>query len=148
LPGPLERGCDRGLAVGLDLPIAGHPSENLIDDRLRVFAPRVVGRDDRGVGEAGDDVAHERPLAPVAVPAAAEDADEAAGCDLARLCQDVLERLRRVRVVDEDRERLTLVHSLEPARNPGHVLDAGGDRLRLAPQTARGLSLPPGTLTR
>ena len=74
LPGPLERGCDRRLAVGLDLRIAGHPGDDLVDDRLRVLAPRVVGRDDRRVGEAGGDVAHERPLAPVAVAAAAEDA--------------------------------------------------------------------------
>ena len=54
------------------------------------------------------------------------------------LGEDVLERLGRVRVVDEDGEGLALVHRLEAARHPGDVLDAAHDRVVLDPEQARG----------
>ena len=50
----------------------------------RILAARVVGGDDRDVGELGRDPAHLRPLAAVAVAAAAEDADHAAGSSSSR----------------------------------------------------------------
>ena len=68
-------------------------------------------------------------FAAVAVAAAAEDAEHAAGRQVARGAQHVLERAGLVRVVDDDGERLALVDGLEAA---GDALDAGhalGDRL-------------------
>ena len=73
--------------VGLDLLPAVHAREDLLDDRVGLLAARIVGRDDDAVGEAADDLAHQRPLGAVAVAAAAEDADQAAGRQAARLAQ-------------------------------------------------------------
>ena len=95
----------------------GNPVEDLGDDRVRVLGARVVGGDDADVGQLGPDAAHQRALLAVAVAAAAEDADQPAAGDDARRAQDVLERVGRVRVVDEHREGLALVHGLEAPRN-------------------------------
>ena len=53
------------------------------------------------IGELGCDPAHQRPLAAVAVAAAAEDADHPAGAELSRGAEHVLERAGLVRVVDD-----------------------------------------------
>ena len=68
--------------------------------------------------------AHQRPLAAVAVAAAPEHADQPAVGDLPRRSQHVLERVRRVRVVHQHRERLAGVHRLEPAGHAVHRGDA------------------------
>ena len=70
------------------------------------------------VGEPRGDRAHQRPLAAVAVAAAAEHADaRRPRVSGARRAQHVLERVGRVRVVDEHRERLAGVDRLEAARH-------------------------------
>ena len=99
---------------------------------LRVFAARVVAGDDHLVGERARDAAHQRALAAVAVAAAAEHAHELAvrvprgRCsrrhELAQRAQHLLERVGRVRVVDDD-ERL---------RAAAVALDAPGHRLHCA----------------
>jgi len=127
----LERGRDRGGAVGLALRRPVGPRQHLGDDRLRIFAPRVVGRDDDDVRELGRDRSHPRPLLPVAVAAAAEHADDAARRERPRLGEDVRERRRRMGVVDEHGERLPLVDGLESPGNAGQVRDAARDRLVL-----------------
>ena len=48
------------------------------------FAARVVGRDDHDIRPTLGGLAHERPLAVVAIAAAAEDADDVAGRELSR----------------------------------------------------------------
>src|SRR4029453_11848424 len=103
-----------------------------------VCAPWVVGGADRGAGEPRDALANQRALPPVAVATAAEDADETPGGDFPGLAKNILERLGSVRVVDEHGERLPLVHSLEPSRHAGDVLDTGRDLLRIDPEDARG----------
>ena len=117
-------------------PPAPMPGADLVDDRLRVLGARVVGGDDGDVGEPVGDLAHQRALVAVAVAAAAEDADQPSpgGRDLARGSEHVLERVGRVGVVDEDRERLALVDRLEAAR------DALGVRQRARPR--RSSSMP------
>ena len=81
------------------------------------------------------DPAHERALAAVAVAAAAEDAEHARrGAMLARGAQDVLQRVGRVRVVDDDREVLALVDRLEA---PRHLADG-----RAAPRRSTSSSTP------
>ena len=79
---------------------------------LRGLSDVTITRSARCLG----DRAHQRPLAAVAVAAGAEHADHAAVAELARRLQDGVERVRRVRVVDDDRERLALVDRLEAAR--------------------------------
>ena len=49
--------------------------------------------------------------------------------ELARRAQHGRERVRRVRVVDDDRERLPLVDRLEAAGNAAHARDTLGDRI-------------------
>ena len=69
------------------------------------------------VGEPRGDLAHQRALAAVAVAAGAETHDHAArASSAARGLQHVLERVGRVRVVDEHGEGLALVDRLEAAR--------------------------------
>ena len=140
------RRCDGRGAVGLDVLVAGHAGEDLLDDRGRLLAARVVGRDDRAVGEAAHDLAHQRALGAVAVAAAAEDAEKPSRREAACLGEHVLESLRRVRVVDEYRERLALVHRLEAPGHAGQVLDAPDDRVVLDPEQACGRDRPEDVL--
>src|SRR5204862_767943 len=70
-PGERDGALDRRVAVD-DRLAAGpvlDPGEDLLDDRLRILRARVVGRDDRVVGEARGDRAHLRALAAIAVAA-------------------------------------------------------------------------------
>ena len=103
-----------------------------------ILGARVVGGEDRAIGELRGDPSHQRALAPVAVAAAAEDADQAPGRELARRPEDVLERARLVRVVDEHRERLPLVDLLEAPGNAVDRLEAPHDRVVVDPERARG----------
>src|SRR5439155_21297710 len=89
------------------------------------------------VGESRGDAPHERALGAVAVPTAAEDADEAPARDPAGLREHVRECLRGVRVVDEHREALPLVDRLEAARDPTEVGHTPGDRRIGDPEKAR-----------
>src|SRR5438445_340842 len=75
--------------------------------------------------EPGDHPARQRPLHSTAVTARSEVTDPSpAATELARGLERGLERSGRVRVVDQHSERLTLVDSLEPARDPVDGLDA------------------------
>src|SRR5438046_5808114 len=76
-PRLVDRGEDRHLPLldGFDGP--AHAAQDLLDDRLRLFRPRVVAGDDHVVREARGGRAHHRALARIAIAAAAENADEA-----------------------------------------------------------------------
>ena len=129
-----ERGLDRVTAVEHDLESS---LCDLCGDRPRVLRARVVGRDDRTIGERRGDAAHQRALLAVAVAAGAED-DDHTTAELARRLQDVLERIRRVRVVDDHRKRLARVDRLEAAGDTGNRLDARADRSLVDPELASG----------
>src|SRR3954452_5068493 len=135
--GDRDRSLDRGAAVDLDVDAAPAALQDLGDDRLRVLVARVVRRDDHDVGLVAGDRAHERPLRAVAVPAGAEHDDEAPARERARGAQHVVERVGRVGVVDEHRERLALVDRLEAARHAHGPGEAVGDRRIVEPQRAR-----------
>ena len=138
-PLPAIRTTSPGAAASIAVAIArarsgstsssGRAGEHLRDDRGGILAARVVGGDDRAVGEVDREPAHLRPLAAVAVAAAAEHADHAARGELARGAEDMLERARLVRVVDDHGERLPLVDRLESPRHARQPLEPGGDRL-------------------
>src|SRR3954447_923334 len=70
-----DRLLDRGAPVDLDLDARATAFDDLGDDRARVLAARVVGRDDHDVGVLAGDGAHEWPLGAVAVAPGAEDDD-------------------------------------------------------------------------
>ena len=119
--GERHRTMDRGAPVGIDLDADPGPLEDVLDDRERILAARVVGGHDHVVGALHGDGAHHGPLAAVAIASRAEDADQPAAAELARRLQHDVERVRRVRVVDDHRERLPLVDRLEPPRDPRHL---------------------------
>ena len=81
-----------------------HALEDHRDDARRVLGARVVVGDDDAIGEPLGRRAHQRPLAAVAVAAAAEHDSHAAARVRAHGGQRLAERVRRVRVVD-DHER-------------------------------------------
>src|SRR4051812_7659390 len=87
-----DRSRDGSPSVGdLDVALPGHSGRDLIDDRLRVFAPRVIARDDHFVGEACSDLSHLGPLAAVAISAAAEyDPEPTFASDFADRVQKLL----------------------------------------------------------
>ena len=135
--GLLDRALDRRAPVELDLDVAAGAGDDLVDDRLRILAARVVRRDHRDVGELGGDTPHHRPLLAVAVAAGADDHQHPAVGEVARRVEHVRERLRLVRVVDEHRERLPLVHGLQPPRHAAQRLDAVRNRLGRHVQQSR-----------
>ena len=84
------------------------------------------------VGAARRDRAHHRPLAGIAVAAAAEHDDEASGHERAQRREGLFQRVGLVRVVDEDRRAVLLADPLEAARRALERLERGEDRVRLA----------------
>src|SRR4051794_23976157 len=133
-----DRLLDRGAPVDLDLDARATAFDDLGDDRARVLAARVVGRDDDDVRVLAHDGAHERALGTVAVAAGAEDDDHAPGRERPRRAQHVVERVRGVGVVDEHGERLALVDRLEAAGDAHGVREPVGDRRVIDAQGAGG----------
>src|SRR5437867_11366906 len=128
---PVERCADGGspldlAAITAVTPAAPDAHHDLVEDGLRAFRARIVRRDPDAIGEARSNLTHDRPLAAVAIAAAAEDDAEATSRQLARGCQHALERVGGMRVVDDDQERLARAYLLEP---PGHGAD-GAERPR------------------
>ena len=83
----------------------------------------IVGGDDHAVRQSRRDLPHQRPLAAVTIAAAAEH-DMQRPSSAPRRREDVFERVGRVRVVDENGERLSFVDGLEASGN----LSGGVDR--------------------
>ena len=127
----VHRGEDRHLAV-LDRlgRAAGNAREHLLDDRVRILAARIVAGDDHVVGEPRGRRAHERALAGIALAAAAEHADQARARapPRAQRLERLLERIRRVRVVDD--------HEREPLPPPTRSSRPGTGRSALTAASA------------
>src|SRR5579875_3627821 len=107
------------------------PLLDLPDDGDRVLAAGVVGGEDGEIRQLRPDAPHDGTLGPVPLPAAPEDHDPPPGGDVRGEPEDLLQAVGRVGVVHDDREVLTLVHRLEPSRDPG-------DRLQYLPHELRG----------
>src|ERR1700674_4508589 len=124
-----ERGADRLATVGHQ-PVAGVAARlhSLLDrghDRQRVLAARVVGGDDRQVGQLAGGPPHRRALARIAFAAAAEHhrhldrTGPIAAGDLAHRLESGGQRRPGMGIVDVHRERLGAGHPLPPPRGPG-----------------------------
>ena len=113
---------------------------------------RIVVGDDDDVGILDRDRAHDRPLALVAVAAAAEDADELAGGERAQRIERGGQRFGLVRVVDDDEAAARLADDLQPALDALQALqrrqhaagglaggdgETGGDAARSTPGSRR-----------
>ena len=114
-----------------DLARAGRAGQDLGADRRRLLAARVVVGDDDDVGLLDGDAAHDRPLAPVAIAAAAEHADEAAGGEGPQRIERRRERLGLVRVVDDGEAAALLADDLEPALHARQCCHGVDGRSRL-----------------
>ena len=74
-----DRLVGRAVQAGLDVR----------DDRLGLLLARIVGGDNRVVGELPDGARHPRALRAVPIAAAAEDDDQPPGPEVAKRVQDV-----------------------------------------------------------
>ncbi len=99
---------------------AGAVRDRLVD-RARVLEPRVLVGHHHEVGELGRDTAHRCALGGIALPRRAEHDDEPARSERAEDLEHLAQRVGRVRVVDDDGERLAGIDPLHPARHAGRV---------------------------
>ncbi len=100
-PGRGQRAANCTLAVVNDLDFARDALPDLSDDARRVFVPGIVVGDDDHVGKTRRDFPHQRPLAPIAVPAATEHAEQPSRGDFTARAKQVFKRLRGMRVVND-----------------------------------------------
>src|SRR5262245_26097446 len=128
---------------------------DVIQDQQRVFTAGVVRGRDHEVAQPRRLFPHERAFGPVTIPAAAEDRNHAASGTARALVvlrvahgpQHAGYRVRRVRVIDDDRDVLTARavravvtvlavcgDALEPARNAAALIDAARYRLIIEAQ--------------
>ena len=104
-------GCLDGIAYGLGaighddvaVLVSLHADEYLLDDGIGVFRARVVACHDGDVGGEGRG-SHLGTLAMIAIATTAEDADDATLRDGTYGIDGLLDRVGRMRVVDEDTE--------------------------------------------
>src|SRR5215218_2480636 len=135
--GQLDRLGDRRAAVGFAFHVkrsAAHAAHDLVDDRLGRLRARVIRGHDHVVCQPCRDLAHQRALRAVAVAARAEHDQHAAGSELARRREHLLQRARLVRVVDEHGERLALLDRLDAARHGRDGSQRLGHRCELEPE--------------
>ena len=103
---------------------------NLGDDGDRILGARVVRRDVGAVGGRGG-TTHERPLLAIAV-SPGPDHDEHTNCaEVTSLLDDLGDRVGRVGIVDDDRERSGPRYQFETARHCGQCVQTGPDRLEV-----------------
>ena len=129
-PGPASASASPMARAAVELDLHIEPAGDLGGDGRRILAAGVVGGDDRRGRPAGG---RRRPSA-----AAFRDrgrrrsrtrrSARPAVISLAER-EHVLERVGRVRIVDQHRERLAGVDRLEPSGHAGDVGDAGPDRV-------------------
>ena len=127
-PTPQKSSLDRRGAVGLDRGARPGAADDLVDDRKRILAARVVRRDDVRIGQARGDFAR---------PDASPDLDRRRSRKTQMTWREASARAstrtfssasRRMRIVDQDGEGLPLVHRFEATGDSLNVLDPATDR--------------------
>ena len=138
-PGQPDRPRDRGAAVVDDPQVLAlvaaaleRAAGDLAVDRIGVLAARILVGHDHRIRQAGGDPPHLGALEDVALSRRAEHHQQATGGDRPQDAEDLLQRVRRVGVVDDDRERLAKIHAFHAARRApcmgqGHPRDLGVD---------------------
>lgn len=133
-------GCLDGIAYGLGaighddvaVLVSLHADEYLLDDGIGVFRARVVACHDGDVGGEGRG-SHLGTLAMIAIATTTEDADDATLRDGTYGIDGLLDRVGRMRVVDEDTEignpAIRSHDALEPSGNLGSRLERRDDEL-------------------
>ena len=111
-----------GRAPIADLERRRRGGEDLGANGGGVLGARIVVGHDRHIGEAGRSRAHHRPLARIAVAAAAEHQDEAAAHEWPQGRERFLERIGLVGVIDEHRRAADLADTLQASRRAAQLL--------------------------
>ena len=109
------------LFMALVADLLKHADLDLIEDARGIFRARIVRGHEYDIGKRRRDASHDRALRAVAVAAAAEHREDASRRNLPRRIQDVLQAVGRMRIVDDDGERLPRIDELEA---PGHALES------------------------
>ena len=110
---------------------------DLVDDCLWRFAARVVTGQHHAVGEARGDFAHQRAFAAVAVAAAAKDHRQRRAtrlCHAAQRAQRVFQRVRRMRVIDDQQRFILAADLFQPSRWRHEFGETFGNGFRLHPR--------------
>ena len=115
-----------------DLDRQRRGGENLRPDRLGLLGARIVVGHDRDVGCARRDLAHDRPLARVAVAAATEHKHESPGHEGPQRRERLFERVGLVRIIDEDARAANVADALEAPRRALQRLQRREHRVRFA----------------
>ena len=103
----------------------GKAGEDIGDDLVAILGPRIVVGDDGHVRAAFGDRRHLRTLAAITFAATAEHADQFAGGMRAQRGQRLLQRVRRVRVVDHHQRQPALAAEAVHAAIHRHQLRQG-----------------------
>src|SRR5438132_1804933 len=98
---PLPPVLDAGILLALGPSDLFRTRRNVAEDGHGVLFARVFVGENGVVAQAGGDLAHPGPLLAVAVTGATEDRDQLPTRDGPQLAQDLLEALRRMRVIDD-----------------------------------------------
>ena len=115
---------------------------NFFEDLERLLASGIVGGRDHSIREPRRRLAHQRPLAPIPVPAAPEDDQDAAPGEFPGNREDPLQRIGSMGVVHHDAERLPGLDLLESARHGGEVRDPRLHDLAGKPELEAGAGRP------
>ena len=116
--------------VGPFLPRA---RRDLVQNRLGILETRVLVREEREIRVAGGDRALHRSFRLVALPGAAEDYRESTLRRAPKQAEERLARDGRMREIDDHREGLPHLDTLQMARHIGECAQTGRDRLRVEP---------------
>ena len=105
----LDHGTGRGRTAAAGAPV-GMPATTSRTIAAGSSLRGIVARDEHQVGERRGDAPHPRPLACVAIAAAAEDADQCGRARSAAAAAAPSRARRGVRVVDDDERRVVAAH--------------------------------------
>src|SRR5581483_7843040 len=147
VPGLELGGCpaDRLAAIG-NFDRARRGGENGRTDLRRILAARIVIGHDDPVRAFRRNTPHDRALAGIAVAAGAEYHGERPPGVGTQALESLLERVRLVRIVDEDRRAAAVADELQPALGAGEVLERGENARRLRPGRKDETRRKPGIL--
>src|SRR5438132_4126271 len=109
------------------------PRRNFAEDGHGILFARVFVGENRVIAQAGGDLAHPGPLLAITIAGAAEDRDQLPPGDRPQLAEDLLEALRRVRVIEDHAERLAEVDALHPSADAAVTLEPRADLVERQP---------------
>src|SRR5262245_52258288 len=131
---------NRYLAVRLDLIPHWANFESSFDfseDLHRIFTAWVVGGDPTEISDLFSNMCHGRTLGTIAIASTAKEGQQASGMQLAGCLQNLFQRVRRVSIVHENLEWLTVVEPFKATGNCRAILDPSANCISIDAQIRR-----------